>query len=190
MYELEPESEHTTQVARLTRILFDQARDLDIHLYSSEVSDLVEAAGLLHDIGWSRSARGKAHHKHSSDMIREQVWESLSDKEVDYVAQIARYHRKALPSEKHLPYHQLSKKERNMICAGAAFLRIGDALDRSHRQLIDSVKLRRGDTNETYVVEAVSSVECYPEHIGFEKKKDLFESYFGKVISLRTSLSS
>ncbi len=62
---------------------------------------------MLHDIGWSQTSDGAGHHKHSARMIGEHPWKHLRAADVKIVAQIARYHRKALPQPHHEPFHAL-----------------------------------------------------------------------------------
>lgn len=57
--------------------------------------DLLIYAALLHDIGWVEGQQ--RHHKQSFDMIIADPPEGLSARETLIVANIARYHRKALP---------------------------------------------------------------------------------------------
>ena len=56
MYELESEPEHVLHVSKLSLMLFDQLKEL--HQLDGIDRLILEAAGCLHDIGWSISPGG------------------------------------------------------------------------------------------------------------------------------------
>jgi exopolyphosphatase/guanosine-5'-triphosphate,3'-diphosphate pyrophosphatase len=62
----DPDPGHNEQVTTLALALFDGLRAL--HGYGAPERRLLEIAGRLHDIGWSRVVTGK-HHKLSRDLI-------------------------------------------------------------------------------------------------------------------------
>src|SRR5260370_26231589 len=64
----------------------------------------------------------------------------LSPDERAIVANIARYHRKGPPDPSHPGYSELTKEARGKVRGLAAMLRIADALDREHKQKIESVR--------------------------------------------------
>ncbi len=61
---------------------------------------------MLHDIGLFIAE--PKHHKHSYYLIKSSGINSFDKLDLDVVANIARYHRKAHPSQKHLGFSQLS----------------------------------------------------------------------------------
>src|SRR3954467_10446131 len=138
MYELETEPQHVLHVARLALLLFDQLREL--HQLPVEDRSLLEAAGCLHDIGWSVSPGGKEHHKASARLIHERPWNSLQPDAVALLALTARYHRQSLPDSKHRDFRILSEQEQKRVQSLAALLRIGDGLDRRHMQYVVDLK--------------------------------------------------
>lgn len=140
MERLEPEPEHTVHVAYLAVRLFDQLGA--VHGLGPDDRVILEGAACLHDIGWPVSDRGTGHHKHSARLIRGQKWEHLSAEEVDLVAQVARYHRRALPCSEHGDFHRLSRSRQQAVRRLAAMLRLADAFDRSHLQGVRDVEVR------------------------------------------------
>jgi len=138
MYELESEPEHVLHVAKLSLLLFDQLKEL--HQLGSDDRLILEAAGCLHDIGWSVSPGGKEHHKASARLIRERAWKALEPDAVALLAVTARYHRQSLPSLKHRDFRLLPEQERSRVQSLAALLRIGDGLDRRHVQYVIDIK--------------------------------------------------
>ncbi|WP_421907879.1 hypothetical protein [Methanolacinia petrolearia] len=84
---------HPAHVTKTAAVIFDCLKELH-HLGESE-RRLRIYGSLLHDIGWSISE--KKHHRHSMDIILGDKSLNLNDRERTIVANIARYHRKALP---------------------------------------------------------------------------------------------
>ena len=123
---------HCRKVGHLAVTLFDQLTAL--HNLGAPERDLLEAAALLHDIGWTVSH--DKHHKHTYRLIQEnrQRLSSFTATEVVLVANIARYHRKSLPALKHEAFATLPAADREVVRKLAALLRIADGLDRPHRQ--------------------------------------------------------
>jgi exopolyphosphatase/guanosine-5'-triphosphate,3'-diphosphate pyrophosphatase len=137
---LEPEPEHTSHVAHLAARLFDQLKG--VHGLGLDDRVILQGAAWLHDIGWPASDGGAAHHKHSARIIREQPWQHLNPIEVELLAQVARYHRRALPDNTHPEFRVLSPLHQKTVRKLAALLRLADALDRSHLQHVRDLKAR------------------------------------------------
>src|SRR5439155_3395647 len=113
MYELESEPEHVLHVAKLSLLLFDQLKEL--HQLGADDRLILEAAGCLHDIGWSVIPGGKEHHKASARLIRERAWKALDQDGIALLAVTARYHRQSLPSLKHRDFRILSEQQRTRV---------------------------------------------------------------------------
>lgn len=139
MRRLEPEPEHTAHVALLAVRMFDQLGRL--HSLSPEYRVLLEGAACLHDIGWPVSEGGTGHHKLSARMIRDLKWAHLTREEVDIMAQVARYHRRALPCSEHVDFHQLNRTGQRAVRSLSAILRLADAFDRSHLQQVRDLEV-------------------------------------------------
>jgi exopolyphosphatase/guanosine-5'-triphosphate,3'-diphosphate pyrophosphatase len=132
---------HPRHVAFLAMALWDQLRRA--HRLPPETRDLLHYAALLHDVGAALNFDN--HDEHSAYMIRNGKLRGLSSLEVQVVACIARYHAKGRPGKEDPSYHGLPKPWRHAVQWLAAMLRIAEALDRSHYQLIRGVRLvRRG----------------------------------------------
>jgi len=130
---------HSQQVARLALLLFDQMRDL--HGLSDRYANLLHAAAMLHDIGLFIAY--EKHHKHSYYLIKSSGPNSFDPIELDLIANIARYHRKAHPSPKHLPFSQLSAVQQDAVRKLSAILRVADALDYGRQSKVQSVECVR-----------------------------------------------
>jgi exopolyphosphatase/guanosine-5'-triphosphate,3'-diphosphate pyrophosphatase len=127
---------HARQVCRFATQLFDDLQR--VHAFGDRDRLLVRAGAMLHDIGDYVHYSG--HHKHSQYLIQHADIMGLSPRERSIVADIARYHRKGPPDPSHPGYRELDKEARGKVRGLAAVLRIADALDREHKQKIESVR--------------------------------------------------
>ncbi len=122
---------HAEHVTDLALELFDELAEL--HRQPSAARDLLEAAGLLHNIGVF--VAHSAHHKHSQYLIRhDEQLAGFTDRERDIVSLVARYHRKSAPKQKHPEFAALEADDQDVIRHLAAVLRIAIGLDRSGRR--------------------------------------------------------
>jgi exopolyphosphatase/guanosine-5'-triphosphate,3'-diphosphate pyrophosphatase len=127
---------HARQVCRFAAQLFDDLHP--VHAFAERDRLLLRAAATLHDIGDFIHYGG--HHKHSAYLIEHADIMGLTPEERSIVANIARYHRKGPPDTTHPNYRDLSKEARGKVRGLSAILRIADALDREHKQKIESVR--------------------------------------------------
>jgi exopolyphosphatase/guanosine-5'-triphosphate,3'-diphosphate pyrophosphatase len=126
---------HSRQVSQLAVNLFYQLQTL--HKLPEKYAGILHAAAMLHDIGLF-IADGK-HHKHSYYLIKSSGMKSFSKLDLELVANIARYHRKAHPSQKHLGFSQLSPSDQGVVRKLTALLRVADALDFRREARVESV---------------------------------------------------
>jgi exopolyphosphatase/guanosine-5'-triphosphate,3'-diphosphate pyrophosphatase len=134
--------EHALQIAKLSTALFDQTRS--IHGLTDKEREWLEYAALLHDIGVHISY--ERHHKHSEYLIRNGDLRGFEPDEIETIALVARYHRRATPKKKHRTLRGFSGLRRRTIRTLAAILRLAESLDRSHAQTISGVELHdRGE---------------------------------------------
>jgi exopolyphosphatase/guanosine-5'-triphosphate,3'-diphosphate pyrophosphatase len=93
------------------------------------------------------------------------------------IANIARYHRKALPKEKHSDFVALEENDRQTVSRLGAILRLADALDRGYENHIKNLKIKR-DKDNIVLLELVGDKNSKAEMLAVEEKKDLFEYAF------------
>ena len=127
---------HARHVCRFATQLFDDL--LSVHAFSERDRLLLRAAAVLHDIGDYIHYSG--HHKHSYYLIQHADIMGITPEERAVVANIARYHRKGPPDPSHPNFRELSKEARGKVRGLASILRLADALDREHKQKIESVR--------------------------------------------------
>lgn len=174
--------EHAEQVARLAGEIFLKTRGI-LHVYPEDIGHLLWSAAMLHDVGMFIGRNG--HHKHSYYLIKNGGLLGHSQEEVDLIASIARYHRGSEPKDSHEAFASISPNERRMVSEMAAILRIAEALDRSHRQVVqrlefefepESKKDGRGVLSLLIYIRPGENWE--PETWALKEKKTLFEKVF------------
>jgi len=168
---------HSEQVTMIALRLFDELKSL--HKLGPVERELIEYACLLHDIGW-HIGREK-HHKHSMYLIANGDLKSFTGEEVQIIANIARYHRRVEPKKKHDAYAALSKPAQRVVDVGAALLRLGDGLDRSHASVITGLNCRTDDERVRCTLTARSDAEL--EIWGAQRKMKWFEKVFDREIT-------
>ena len=173
---------HSEHVARLTMRLFDDTRA--IHGLGTPERQLIEYAALLHDIGWHIGRSG--HHKHSMYLIRHGDLKGFAGEEIEIIANIARYHRKAPPSKRHDAYDALSPRSKKVVCAGAALLRLADGLDRSHANVVRDVRCRLVDGRDVKCA-VKTRWDAQLEIWGAKRKRELFEKVFKHPITFEVA---
>jgi exopolyphosphatase/guanosine-5'-triphosphate,3'-diphosphate pyrophosphatase len=129
--------DHAGQVARLALSLFDQTREF--HGLGDRERDWLEYAAVLHDIGVHISY--ERHHRHSYYLIKNGDLRGFEPDEVETMALVARYHRRARPSRRHDGFAECNGRRQRTIRALAAILRLAESLDRSHSQVVSDVEL-------------------------------------------------
>ena len=92
--EMDVDPAHSRKVTELALALFTELRD--VYGLTDEDKFVLEAAGMLHDIGWTEGQRG--HNRTSYRLIMDDMRLPLLDGERRAVAAVARYHRGRLLS--------------------------------------------------------------------------------------------
>src|SRR5579859_2277704 len=95
---------HSHQVECLAGTLFMELALL--HRLGREDRKLLEYAAVLHDIGYFVSSSG--HHRHALQMIMMEPLPEFTRAEKMLIANLVRYHRKALPTLDHTSFGILS----------------------------------------------------------------------------------
>jgi len=152
-------SEHAGQVARLARTLFTTTHRM--HGLDERAREWLEFGALLHDIGVHISYL--RHHKHSYYLIRNGDLRGFEPEEIAIIALIARYHRRATPKKTHEGFRQLDAAQQRTVRWLAALLRLAESLDRSHAQVVSSIRLseKRGSWLLRVRVRAEAELELW-----------------------------
>ena len=127
---------HTHHVAKLCLQIFDQTAT--VHKLGEREREWLEYAAILHDVGYLINIR--QHHKHSYYLIKNCDLVGFTADEIELIANIARYHRKAIPEDDHRTLKDLPDDLRDTLTVLGGILRVGDALDRSHFGVVRSAQ--------------------------------------------------
>jgi len=176
------ERKHTDQVTRLALQIFDELEAL--HGLGSQERFWLQCGALLHDIGWLEGAQG--HHKTALRLILADPRLPWALREREIVGLIARYHRKALPDERHEYFADLSRADRHRVRVLAGILRVADGLDRSHTSIVRRVACDVSDAKIAFVCAGASRAEIEMEAAG--KKADLLEQVFKRPVEIEISV--
>jgi putative phosphoesterase len=131
----EYEEGHTQQVTRLALRLFDELKL--VHGLGPRERYWLQCGALLHDIGLIEGVQG--HHKASLRIILDSPILTFDKRERLIIGSIARYHRAALPQERHRHFAALKPGLRRIVRILAAILRVADGLDYTHQSLVNEV---------------------------------------------------
>jgi exopolyphosphatase/guanosine-5'-triphosphate,3'-diphosphate pyrophosphatase len=180
-HRLDPEPEHGDHTTALALQLFDctAAR----HRLPATARELLEAAGLLHNVGLSISH--DSHHKHSYYVIRNSEWlTGFTQHEVELIAQVARYHRKSAPKSKHPEFALLGPGDQQLVATLAGLLRVAIGLDRTHARAVRSVRCEVDGNELRLVLDVAPGTDASLERYVAEERKDLMESTLGLHVTL------
>jgi exopolyphosphatase/guanosine-5'-triphosphate,3'-diphosphate pyrophosphatase len=175
---------HSRNVTALALRLFDELRGE--HGLQARDRLLLEVAALLHDVGIYIGLR--AHHKHSLYILSHAEIFGLSREDMSVVANVARYHRRGLPTKNHADFMALERDRRVDVLKLAAILRLANALDADHLQKIRDVHLLRDA--EPWVLEAEGAGELTMERLASLSRSDLFADVFGRRLVFREAGAS
>ncbi|MEO8258664.1 MAG: Ppx/GppA phosphatase family protein [Acidobacteriota bacterium] len=173
--------EHASQVARIAVSLFEQTRG--VHALTDRERQWLEYAALLHDIGVHISY--ESHHKHSYYLIKNGDLRGFEPDEIDAIALVARFHRRATPDRHHAEYAGLRRPQRRAVRALAAILRLAESLDRSHSQIISSLELH--DRGEDALLQVRTSGDAELELWAATRHAAPFARLLGKPLHVEVS---
>ncbi len=174
--------DHSREIARHALGLFDGLQE--VLGLGDEARELLEAGALLCNVGVFISHSG--HHKHSYYVIRNSEHLSgFTDREIELIAQVARYHRKSAPKNKHDDWRALRRSDRDLVVALAAVLRVAIGFDRSHRCPVAATSVHVDD--EQVVIEAhpAGDVAVDLEAHAAAERSGLLEQVLGRSVVVR-----
>ncbi len=173
--------EHARHVATLALELFDGLGRA--HGLGERERELLMFAALLHDIGAAIAYDG--HGEHSYYIIKNANLRGLTEEELELVALVARYHGKPRPRKRDESFRNLGKDDRACVRWLAALLRIAEGLDRSHYQLVRSLKVSRRESGVSVRVQ--SRREAHLELWGGSQRTGLLEELMGVPVRVTVS---
>jgi exopolyphosphatase / guanosine-5'-triphosphate,3'-diphosphate pyrophosphatase len=173
---------HSVQVARLALQLHDALGDR-LGLGDAE-RELLEAGALLANAGLFISHSG--HHKHSYYVIRNsEHLMGFTDREIELIAQVARYHRKGRPADKHPEYASLPAADRARVQAMAGLLRVAIGLDRNHDGAVTRLDVRDEGDVVRIAMHGDDDVDLSLEAYTASERRGLLEELLGARVVIR-----
>src|SRR5438445_322129 len=166
-----------------------------LNLASFSVKDVRELENLLldtplkrraeipHDIGYLINSR--QHHKHSYYLIKNSDLAGFTADEIELIANVARYHRRAIPEGDHKTLKDLDPTLREPLSVLSGILRLGDALDRTHFGVIHSLSC---SVSPAYLDIALSTTDdAALELWAARDRKDLLAQGLNRTIRFTTT---
>lgn len=173
---------HAAHVKKLSLDLFDSSEKIGLHQLGPYYRELLDFASILHDIGIFLSYSD--HHKHSYYLIQNSDLAGFNQNEIQILAAVAFFHRKKFPKSSRPQLHGLTNNEKNAVRIISTLIRLAEALDRSHQDVIAKVSLAPGPKNLVYL-NLYSESDCKLELWSLEKHKLLFWKVFKKKLEAR-----
>jgi exopolyphosphatase/guanosine-5'-triphosphate,3'-diphosphate pyrophosphatase len=167
---------HGRKVARLANDLFLGFQNA--HRLPAHYGKLLEAAAYLHDTGHYIS--DTRHHKHSYYLVTNSDLPGFTVNERELIANLCRYHRKALPTAEHENVQLLDIEGRRAVTYLIPLLRMADSLDRSHGQRIRSVAVRQRDSDFLISLNVAPDTDADLEIWAAERLSDIFRQVYNK----------
>ena len=172
------DEEHAGQVAKLALEMFAAVEAT--FGFGDKERQLLEAAALLHDVGYFISYSG--HHKHTYHLVRHADLFGFTPRERELIAQIGRYHRKTLPKKKHESFARLASGDKLLVERLGGILRLADGLDRRRNSLVTGLDCSLSPA--AFLIRVTAAGDVSVELFGAKAKGDLFERAFDRKVLL------
>ncbi|MEQ1506009.1 MAG: Ppx/GppA phosphatase family protein [Myxococcota bacterium] len=169
---------HAEHVRMLALSLFDALAPL--HGLGADSRATLDWAALVHDIGHHVDARD--HNRHGEYLILNSPMPGFTAPEVAVLGSVVRYHRGSRPKAAHPGFQALSRANQRRVEVLSALLRLADALDRSHHQVVRAVDVRFGGPADPVVISALGSTEVFLERWAAERRADPLQQVLGKPV--------
>ncbi len=163
---------HTQMMEDVVCQIFDSMKKY--HGLGKRERLLLQISALLHDCGKyiSMSVPGEC----SYNIIMSTEIIGLSHMEREMVANIVRFNTKDMVSYERFQGH-LTEKAYLIVMKLTALLRLGNSLDRSHKQKMKNIKIAM--RNQQLLVTADTQEDITLERKSFDEKADFFEEIYG-----------
>ena len=175
---------HSERVTKLALQLFDSARRHGLHNLDGAERELLEYAGLLHDIGGFLSYHNQ--HAHTYYLIRNYDLLGFNGREVAIMATSALYHRRSLPRKTHPEFAALDKAAQHTVEVLSLFLRLAESLDRGHTGLVRSAKLRKA--GDSVVLAVQCERECELQLWGVKTHEKAVEKVLKRKLAIEVAI--
>jgi exopolyphosphatase/guanosine-5'-triphosphate,3'-diphosphate pyrophosphatase len=138
---------------------------------------------LLHEIGLFVDTG--SYHKHTMYLINNSEFFGIGAKEVQLIALVARYHRRATPQPDHEGYALLDRNDRVAVTKLASLLRIARSLDSSRNQLVKEIHCEL--VGKRVLISVATPADLSLEQLELQKDAAMFSDTFGRSVRLKVS---
>ena len=180
------DEKHAETVADLALQLFDSAKKIGLHNFGETEKELLRHAATLHDVGDFLSFSD--HQLHSHYIISHAELLGFDPKETQIMANIARFHRKKLPSKKALKITGLDERTNCAIAVLSTFLRFAEKLDRSHSGLVKNAEFVKGNKDQV-LLSFYSDSDCSLEEWSVIQNRQAFYEAFEKQLDAKCTVT-
>ena len=146
---------------------------------------MIFAAAYLHDTGHFVS--DTRHHKHSYYLVANSDLPGFTLTEREFIANLCRYHRKALPTPEHGNLQLLDVESQRAVAYLIPLLRMADSLDRSHGQRIRSVECKQRDSDFLITLNVPVETDIDLEVWAAERLSEIFRQVYNKPTAVARS---
>jgi exopolyphosphatase/guanosine-5'-triphosphate,3'-diphosphate pyrophosphatase len=109
----------------------------------------------------------------------------FTDREIELIAQVARYHRKSVPREKHPEFVALDPDDQHRVRVLAGLLRIAVGLDRNHAGRVSGLSCRTGADGALMIeVEPAPGTDVSLELYAANQRTDLLSEVIGRPVEV------
>jgi len=164
---------HCEKVQSLALTIFDQTRK--IHQLGERERFYLQVVAILHDIG--RYISINQHQVHSYNLIKASDIIGFSNRELEMMANVARYHSRDIPHYTNASYALLSEKDKIVVSKLAAIMKLAESLDISHKQKISQLTVQRKGAALNFLV--TTQAEALLEEWNFTRAAAFFEEVVG-----------
>jgi exopolyphosphatase/guanosine-5'-triphosphate,3'-diphosphate pyrophosphatase len=165
------------RVARFTHLLYSKFQTM--HQLALNYGRLLEAAAYFCETG--HYINDSAHHKHAYYIVSNVDLSGFDNRERELVANLCRYHRKAMPSVTHPEYQALAPEDRRPLLLLIPVLRLAGNLARSPED--EDVEIVSCDVQAARVLIKLRSPR-QPDLAEWSASRvsDVFEEVYGKSV--------
>lgn len=163
---------HNQSLEKLALDIFDSMKKY--HGLGQRERLLLQLSVILHDCGKYISMRDPAESSYHIIMATEII--GISHREREIVAYIVKYNTTKYEYEK-IMNEVRNPETTNVIAKLVAIMRVGNALDKSHKQKFDHVKISLKEQKLVIVTETSEDISL--EQSTFEKRANFFEEVYG-----------
>ncbi|MCX6650212.1 MAG: Ppx/GppA phosphatase family protein [Methanomassiliicoccales archaeon] len=175
------DEEHARWVTTIALELYDSAVKKGLHGLGKGERELLRHAAFLHDVGDFISYND--HHLHSQYIINHAELLGFSSREVQIMANLAKYHRKRMPKERSVDLRGLDDADKMAVVRLSTLLRMAESLDRSHSNLVQSVRFSKVTKGSVRLI-VTASGDPQLEMWRLEEDRKTFKKAFGKELTV------